>query len=86
MIVEIPKNSGNKYEYDSELGVFRLSNRATQLLRVRGTNKSQAAISASKMPPATKKYCEFLNARMSSGGGIIGPNGMTSSFTATPSQ
>lgn len=24
MIVEIPKNSGNKYEYDSELGVFRL--------------------------------------------------------------
>jgi inorganic pyrophosphatase len=24
MVVEIPKNSGNKYEYDSELGVFRL--------------------------------------------------------------
>lgn len=24
MIVEIPKNSGNKYEYDDELGVFRL--------------------------------------------------------------
>src|SRR4030088_616207 len=24
MIVEIPKNSGNKYEYDAELGVFRL--------------------------------------------------------------
>jgi inorganic pyrophosphatase len=24
MIVEIPKNSGNKYEYDSDLGVFRL--------------------------------------------------------------
>ena len=24
MIVEIPKNSGNKYEYDGELGVFRL--------------------------------------------------------------
>jgi len=24
MIVEIPKNSANKYEYDSELGVFRL--------------------------------------------------------------
>jgi len=24
MIVEIPKDSGNKYEYDSELGVFRL--------------------------------------------------------------
>jgi inorganic pyrophosphatase len=24
MIVEIPKNSGNKYEYDCELGVFRL--------------------------------------------------------------
>ena len=24
MIVEIPKNSGNKYEYDSKLGVFRL--------------------------------------------------------------
>jgi len=24
MIVEIPKNSGNKYEYDSELQVFRL--------------------------------------------------------------
>lgn len=25
MIVEIPKNSSNKYEYDSELGVFSLS-------------------------------------------------------------
>lgn len=24
MIVEIPKNSGNKYEYDKKLGVFRL--------------------------------------------------------------
>src|ERR1700738_3673796 len=24
MIVEIPKNSANKYEYDTELGVFRL--------------------------------------------------------------
>jgi inorganic pyrophosphatase len=24
MIVEIPKNSGNKYEYDGKLGVFRL--------------------------------------------------------------
>ncbi len=24
MIVEIPKNSANKYEYDGELGVFRL--------------------------------------------------------------
>lgn len=24
MIVEIPKNSGNKYEYDGELGLFRL--------------------------------------------------------------
>ena len=24
MIVEIPRNSGNKYEYDSSLGVFRL--------------------------------------------------------------
>ena len=24
MIVEIPKNSGNKYEYDAALGVFRL--------------------------------------------------------------
>src|ERR1700757_2688476 len=24
MIVEIPKNSSNKYEYDRELGVFRL--------------------------------------------------------------
>ncbi len=24
MIVEIPKNGGNKYEYDGELGVFRL--------------------------------------------------------------
>ena len=24
MIVEIPKNSGNKYEYDSSMGVFRL--------------------------------------------------------------
>jgi inorganic pyrophosphatase len=24
MIVEIPKNSGNKYEYDHKLGVFRL--------------------------------------------------------------
>src|SRR5713226_8814443 len=24
MIVEIPKNSGNKYEYDRALGVFRL--------------------------------------------------------------
>jgi len=24
MIVEIPKNSGNKYEYDGQLGVFRL--------------------------------------------------------------
>jgi inorganic pyrophosphatase len=24
MIVEIPKNSGNKYEYDHTLGVFRL--------------------------------------------------------------
>ena len=24
MIVEIPKNSSNKYEYDGELGVFRL--------------------------------------------------------------
>jgi inorganic pyrophosphatase len=24
MIVEIPRNSGNKYEYDPELGVFRL--------------------------------------------------------------
>jgi inorganic pyrophosphatase len=24
MIVEIPRNSGNKYEYDSQLGVFRL--------------------------------------------------------------
>jgi inorganic pyrophosphatase len=24
MIVEIPKNSGNKYEYDHALGVFRL--------------------------------------------------------------
>ena len=24
MIVEIPKNSGNKYEYDGSLGVFRL--------------------------------------------------------------
>src|SRR5262249_39514701 len=24
MIVEIPRNSGNKYEYDHELGVFRL--------------------------------------------------------------
>ena len=24
MIVEIPKNSANKYEYDSQLGVFRL--------------------------------------------------------------
>ena len=24
MIVEIPKNSGNKYEYDKEIGVFRL--------------------------------------------------------------
>ncbi len=24
MIVEIPKNSGNKYEYDGRLGVFRL--------------------------------------------------------------
>ncbi len=24
MIVEIPKNCGNKYEYDEELGVFRL--------------------------------------------------------------
>jgi inorganic pyrophosphatase len=24
MIVEIPKNSGNKYEYDAEAGVFRL--------------------------------------------------------------
>ncbi|MDE3166921.1 MAG: inorganic diphosphatase, partial [Acidobacteriota bacterium] len=24
MIVEIPKNSSNKYEYDGKLGVFRL--------------------------------------------------------------
>ncbi len=24
MIVEIPKNSGNKYEYDGKLGIFRL--------------------------------------------------------------
>jgi inorganic pyrophosphatase len=24
MIVEIPKNSANKYEYDRNLGVFRL--------------------------------------------------------------
>jgi inorganic pyrophosphatase len=24
MVVEIPKNSTNKYEYDAELGVFRL--------------------------------------------------------------
>lgn len=24
MIVEIPKNSQNKYEYDKELGIFRL--------------------------------------------------------------
>ena len=24
MIVEIPKNSANKYEYDGKLGVFRL--------------------------------------------------------------
>ena len=24
MIVEIPKNSTNKYEYDGELGIFRL--------------------------------------------------------------
>ena len=24
MIVEIPKNSANKYEYDGDLGLFRL--------------------------------------------------------------
>lgn len=40
MVVEIPKDSSNKYEYDRSLGLFRLSRRGVRFTLRQGANNS----------------------------------------------